>query len=460
MVMSAAQNTQQAEAITFEDIVKPELLWADKLIEGSDICVQCGVCLSACPTYQLTGEELQSPRGRVMLYRAFSEGLTDDKALVLEAAYDCLDCRACQTVCPSNVKPGEMAVETRVALQDGKAHGLQNKIMLEVFKHPWLIDLGNLGVRLYQNLGIQRWVRSSGVLKKFGKLGERLSELENLVPNTVAPALRTRVPVMAYAITEQRGTVAFFLGCIMNAVFSEASSATHTILRRNGFDVITPRDTTCCGAPHIEEGDLEGFLQVARRNLDLYDRLSVDAIITDCAACGAELKKYAKYFHDDPVYGPKAERLSAKAFGISEFLKKHGLRGLPHDALENPDLLEPTPTTYQDACHLCHAQKVCNQPREVLKQNPLVDYRELEHASDCCGSAGIYNITHPETSQQILAAKMERVRATGASILTVENPGCLLQLEAGTRTFGVDVQVLHTSQLLEQAYQKLEASKD
>lgn len=446
------------QAITVESFVpaspEPAFMWADKLIEGSDICVQCGVCLSACPTYQLTGEEIQSPRGRVMLYRAIAEGLTDDKALVLEAAYDCMDCRACQTVCPSGVKPGEMAVETRVALQEGKAHGLQNRFMLEVFKHPWLIDLGNLGVRAYQKTGLQKLVRSSKLLYRFGELGERAAELENLIPGKpVAPALRTRVPNLAYAIGEKRGTVAFFLGCIMNAVFSEASSATHTVLRRNGFDVITPRDTTCCGAPHIEEGDLDGFKQVARRNLDLYDRLSVDAIITDCAACGAELKKYRNYFRDDPVYGPKAERLSAKAYGISEFLKKQGLRGLPTDALEK------TSVTYQDACHLCHAQSVCTQPREVLQQNPTVEYVELERASDCCGSAGIYNITHPETSQQILAGKMERVRASGAKILSVENPGCLLQLEAGARSFDVDVEVLHTSQILERAYQQKGSSK-
>jgi glycolate oxidase iron-sulfur subunit len=180
----------------------------------------------------------------------------------------------------------------------------------------------------------------------------------------------------------------------------------------------------------------------------LYDRLEVDAIITDCAGCGAELKKYAKYFKNDPEYRAKAERFSAKSYGLSEFLKKHGLRDLPQ--LESPELS----VTYQDACHLCHGQSVCNQPREMLKENPLVQYTELEKASDCCGGAGIYNITHPEMSQAILKGKMERVRDTGAKILSVENPGCMLQLEAGTRQFGVDVEVMHTSVILEKAYKK------
>ncbi len=418
---------------------------SEKLIEGSDVCVQCGLCLSVCPTYQQTGEEIQSPRGRVMLYRAAAEGLTNNFEVVLGAAYDCLDCRACQTVCPSNVKPGELAVEARVALQNGKAVGWQNIIMLAVFKQPWLIDVGNFALRFYQ-LSLQGLVRKSEVLKKLGPLGKRLSELENLIPaKLVAPALRTRVLPITPAVGQERGQVAFFLGCIMNAVFSEASSATVQVLTLNGFSVNTPRATTCCGAPHIEEGDLEGFLQVAKRNLDLYDSITCEAIITDCAACGAELKKYQKYFKDDPVYGPKAVRFSAKSFGISEFLKKHGLRELQNTG-------QQTSVTYQDACHLCHAQKVCEQPREILRQNPVVQYAELENASDCCGSAGIYNITHPEESQKILADKMQRVRETGAKILAVENPGCLLQLESGVREHGLDVEVLHTSQVLLKGY--------
>lgn len=431
-------------------------LTADALMAGSDICVQCGLCLSVCPTYGLTGEEIQSPRGRVMLYRAAAEGLTDDRAAVLEAAYDCLDCRACQTVCPSGVKPGEMAVEARVGLQDGRAHGLRNKVMLWAFKHPVVVDLGNLVVRVYQRSGLQRIVRRTGVLRRLGRFGRELGNAESLLPDRpVAPALRARVPNLTPAVGERRGTVAFFLGCVMNAVFSEASSATVRVLARNGFDVITPRATTCCGAPHIEEGDLQGFREVARRNLDLYATLGVDAVVTDCAACGAELKKYARHFANDPAYSEKAELMSSRAHGLSEFLRKHGLRDLmPAGDL---DASRATPTTYQDACHLCHAQKVCAQPRELLQANPTVEYRELEGAGDCCGSAGIYNLTHPETSQKLLADKMDKVRRTGAKVLAAENPGCLLQLDAGARRYGVDVEVAHTSVVLERAYAAADA---
>ncbi|MFN3266468.1 MAG: (Fe-S)-binding protein [Deinococcales bacterium] len=432
--------------ITLENFVGSTA--ASPLIAGSDICVQCGVCLSACPTYQLTGEEIQSPRGRVMLYRAAAEGLTKDYEVVLEAAYDCLDCRACQTVCPSGVKPGEMAVETRVALQGGKPPNLKIRAILEPFKYPVVWDMLNFGVRTYQGLGLQKWVRSSKILEKFGAVGKKLAELENILPEKVAPSIRTRLAPVTPAVGEKRGRVAFFLGCLMNAFFSEASSATVQLLTLNGFEVVTPRETTCCGAPHIEEGDREGFDQVVKRNLDLFDALDVDAIITDCAGCGAELKKYVKMFANDPEYAQKARDFSGKSFGISEFLRRHGLRDLPQ--ANAPEMR----VTYQDACHLCHGQGCSSQPRDLLKQNPLVQYTELEKASDCCGSAGIYNITHPETSYQILEGKMQRVRESKAEVLSVENPGCLLQLEAGTRRFDVDVKVLHTSQVLLAAYKK------
>ncbi|HEX2863101.1 MAG TPA: (Fe-S)-binding protein, partial [Deinococcales bacterium] len=175
--------------------------------------------------------------------------------------------------------------------------------------------------------------------------------------------------------------------------------------------------------------------------------LDVDAIVTDCAACGAELKKYGKALSADPEYAARAAAFSAKVYGLSEFLKRRGLRGLPEDLGG-----ERAKVTYQDACHLCHGQGVCDQPRDLLRANPLLDYRELEHASDCCGSAGVYNVTHPQASQAILDKKVERVRDTGAEILAAENPGCLLQMESGVRQHGLPVEVAHTSVLLQRAY--------
>ena len=417
--------------------------------------MQCGVCLSVCPTYALTGLEVQSPRGRVMLYRAAMEGLTSDDAPVLQAAYDCLDCRACQTVCPSGVKPGELAIEARVGLQGGRAHQPVIKAMLFVFEHPWMLDAANWFVRAYQGLGLQAWMRRGKVLEKFGRFGRQLAGIEALIPaRRVHAALRRTVAVETPALGESRGRVAFFLGCVMNAVLSDASAATVKVLTRNGFTVVTPHDTTCCGAPHIEEGELEGYRRVARRNVALFAGLDVDAIVTDCAACGAELKKYGKTLANEPVYAERAQAFSDKVYGLSEFLRHHGLRDLPSELGA-----ERAGVTYQDACHLCHGQGVCDQPRDLLRVNPLLEYRELEQASDCCGSAGVYNVTHPEASQAILDKKVERVRKTGATILAAENPGCLLQLEAGMRQHGLEVEVAHTSVLLERAYLAADAAR-
>ncbi len=413
----------------------------DRLVADAEICVRCGLCTSVCPTYNLFHEEIQGPRGRVLLYADYAQGLVPEteRALVLAAAYDCLDCRACQTVCPNGVKPGEAALDARVALQGGRPKDRLTALALRFFHSPLLIDLANLVLLLYQRTGLQRLVRGTRLLERLG-LG-RLAFAESLLPDRpVRPALRLTGPRALRPAGEPKGRVAFFLGCVMNLVFSEVSEATVRVIRAAGYEVVIPRETTCCGAPHIEEGDLAGFESLARRNLDLYADLEADFIVTDCAACAAELKKYARHFRDDPVYGPKAERVSRRVRLFSEFLDRAGL----------PDSVRfPFPTTHQHACHACHAQGVKDEPERVLSF--VAEYRPMEGSTDCCGSAGVYNLTHTETSMRILEKKMAAVRASGAQVLTVENPGCLLQLDLGARKFGPRVEVKHLSQVVWEA---------
>ncbi len=414
----------------------------EQLVRDAEACVRCGLCLSVCPTYRETGLEIQSPRGRVMLYAAYAQGQVNDRAAVLEAAYDCLDCRACQSVCPMGVRPGEAALDARVTLQAGRPANPFVKWALAFFHYPWLVDLANLLLVLYQRLGLQRLVRRTRLLERLG-LG-RLQFAESLLPERpIHLALRLTYPRRLPAVGEPKGTVAFFLGCVMNLVFSEASRATVEVVRHAGYAVEIPRETTCCGAPHIEEGDLEGFEALAKRNLEYYGRLEVDYILTDCAACGAELKKYARHFKDDPVYGPLAERVRARTVMFSEFLRRAGLpQGLRF----------PFATTHQQACHACHAQGVYLEPRAVLAE--IADYRPLEGETDCCGSAGVYNLTHTETSMRLLEAKMRRVRESGAEVLTVENPGCLLQLDLGARRHAPGLKVRHLSEVVWAAMRK------
>jgi len=418
----------------------------DRLVADAEMCVRCGLCTSVCPTYNLFHEEIQGPRGRVLLYADYAQGLVPEteKALVLGAAYDCLDCRACQTVCPNGVRPGEAALDTRVALQGGRPKDRLTALALWFFHFPLLLDLANLLLVFYQRSGLQRLLRASRLLDRLGL--KKLAFAESLLPDRlVRPALRLTGPRSLEPEGAPKGRVAFFLGCVMNLVFSEASEATVRVIQSAGYRVVIPRETTCCGAPHIEEGDLEGFERLAKRNIAHYASLEADYIVTDCAACAAELKKYARHFKNDPHWGPLAEKVSSRVLLFSEFLDRAGLPA---------SIRFPFATTHQHACHACHAQGVKEEPERVLTF--VADYRPMEGSTDCCGSAGVYNLTHTETSMAILEKKMASVRESGAEVLTVENPGCLLQLDLGARRFGPRVEVKHLSQVVWEAMQRKE----
>ncbi len=410
----------------------------DRLIADAEICVRCGLCTSVCPTYNLFFEEIEGPRGRVMLYADYAQGLVPEteRELVLEAAYECLDCRACQTVCPNGVKPGEAALDARAALQGGRPKDRLTGLFLSFFYSPLLIDLANLLLVFYQRSGLQRLMRRTRILDRLGL--KKIAFAESLLPEKpVRLALRLTGPKRLVPESEPRGKVAFFLGCMMNLIFSDVSEATVRVLKEAGFEVAIPRETACCGAPHIEEGDLLGFERLAKKNIAFYAELEADYIVTDCAACAAELKKYAEHFKDDPEWAERAERVSSRVRLFSEFLDQVGLP---------KEVRFPFATTHQHACHACHAQGVKEEPERILSF--ATDYRPMEGNTDCCGSAGVYNLTHTENSMKILEKKMHAVAETGAEVLTVENPGCLLQLGLGTRTFGPEVEVRHLSQIV------------
>lgn len=410
----------------------------DRLIADAEICVRCGLCTSVCPTYNLFFEEIEGPRGRVQLYANYAQGLVPEteRELVLEAAYECLDCRACQTVCPNGVKPGEAALDARAALQGGRPKDRLTGLFLSFFYSPLLIDLANLLLVFYQRSGLQRLVRRTRILNRLGL--EKIAFAESLLPEKpVRLALRLTGPKRLVPESEPRGKVAFFLGCMMNLIFSDVSEATVRVLKEAGFAVEIPRETTCCGAPHIEEGDLLGFERLAKKNIAFYAELEADYIVTDCAACAAELKKYAEHFKDDPEWAERAERVSSRVRLFSEFLDEVGLP---------KEVRFPFATTHQHACHACHAQGIKEEPERILSF--ATDYRPMEGNTSCCGSAGVYNLTHTENSMKILEKKMHAVAETGAEVLTVENPGCLLQLGLGTRKFGPEVEVRHLSQIV------------
>jgi glycolate oxidase iron-sulfur subunit len=315
---------------------------------------------------------------------------------------------------------------------------MEDLILRKLVPHPDRLEGSLVPVRMYQKSGLQKMVRSLGILKMFPKPLERMEEL---LPDLPSRPLRQEISEITPAVGTERGTVGFFLGCVMSLIFSDASRATIKLLSSLGYRVITPRNQVCCGAPNMLGGDLAGLKDAARCNIDLFDSHGVDYIVTDCGGCGAELKKYGHHLEE---YGP-AEAFSAKTRDISQILAMHGdeLRAL----LKPIDMT----VTYHDPCHIAHCQGIRKEPRDLLKMIPGLFYAELDSADACCGSAGTYNITKPEMSDRILQRKLDSIRASGAQTVVTGNPGCLLQLKKGLADQLPHVRLMHLTELLAQS---------
>jgi len=407
-------------------------------------CMRCGFCLPTCPTFSLTGRERSSPRGRVALARAVAEGTLEFNEVMKEEAFFCLDCRACTTACPSGVQAGSLMEICRA--QAGQQQPLpkwqatfREFILQKMLPSPDLLETSMLPARLYQKLGIQWLVRHSKILK----LGpEWVDKAEGMIPELHKP-LRETLPQFSPATGEKRGTVAFFLGCVMTLMYAEVSRQTVKILNHQGFDVITPKLQKCCGAPHLTEGDPETARQLASYNLDLFLDLDVDAIVTDCSGCGSALKEYEAMLSEREDH-QRLQQFHHQIKDISEFLVEVGIRS---------EWLKPVNkvVTYHEPCHLCHAQGISKQPRDVIKAIPGVELREMKESSWCCGSAATFSLKFTEESQKILDRKLENVKNTEADVLVTANPGCHLQLTWGLRQAEMPQPVIHLSELLGEA---------
>ena len=293
--------------------------------------------------------------------------------------------------------------------------------------------------RLYQKLGIQWLVRNSQVLK----LGPKwMEKAEGMMPKLSKP-LRLQLPDLVPAQGQKRGKVGFFLGCVMTLMYPEVSRQTVRVLAHQGFDVLTPKNQKCCGAPHMTEGDRDTARKLASENLDLFMDLGVDYIVTDCAGCGSALKEYEEILAGRADHG-RLEAFRAKVRDISEFIVEVGIR---------TEGLQPVKAsvTYHEPCHLCHAQGISAQPRKLIKAIPGVELREMNEASWCCGSAATWGLKFHGESQQVLDRKLGNVQATGADYLVTANPGCHLQLAWGLREAGMKQEVLHLMELLGRA---------
>jgi glycolate oxidase iron-sulfur subunit len=407
-------------------------------------CVHCGLCLDYCPTYKVLGHEADSPRGRIYQIRQVYEGkVSADDPDFRQHMYACLDCRACQTACPSGVQYGAIIEAARAVCEPvNRSENLVGRAILgSVFTRPKLLDAAGLGLRLYQRSGLQHVLRRSGALRL---LPARLREMESMLGPAQGGIRRWSAPTVTQAKGNVRYRVGFIEGCIMPQLFGQTNAATVRVLAENGCVVYSPPTQSCCGALQMHTGDRPTARDLARRNIDAFEPLELDAIIINAAGCGSTLKEYGHLLADDPAYAPRAEAFARRVKDVSEFLA-------------SIDLVPPTRAvamrvTYQDACHLVHGQGIRQQPRKLLRQIPGLELIEMKDSDVCCGSAGIYNLTHYDVSVQLLDEKMEHVLATGATAVVAPNPGCTMQLAYGARRRGVDLKLLHVVDLLDRAY--------
>jgi glycolate oxidase iron-sulfur subunit len=418
-------------------------------------CMHCGLCLPSCPTYLETGKERNSPRGRISLMRAVADGaLGATPAFADEMSY-CLGCLACTTACPAGVDYGTLFETARAEVEKSGVNARLSRSLARyvslrlLLRKPWMLRGAARFLRFYETSGLRRMVRRSGI---FSVLPKAWGEIElQALPIRARFSDALIAPQETPADGAQR-TVAVLTGCVQDIAFSDVNRATVDVLLANGCAVRTPRNQSCCGSLHAHNGDLETARELARRQIDAFEVSSLDAIISNAAGCGSHLKRYAHLLADDPLYAERAALWSSKVRDISEWLVEIGFR----KPISRGGASTPVRITYHEACHLCHGQRITAQPRAIVAALPGATLAECAESTFCCGSAGIYSLTQPQTAGWLRDRKVGHLRATGATIVATANPGCQLQIEQGfnaTKTGpNATPRVAHPVVLLAEAY--------
>ena len=380
-------------------------------------CVHCGLCLDACPTFRVTGLETESPRGRIYLMTQWKRNnMAFDEEQVKHIDL-CLGCRTCEAVCPSGVPYGRIIEAGRADVEDVRRPSpkrvTSRAALRQLVGHPTRLRLAGDATRMAQKLGLTSIVRS-------GRMLPRLSARFCPPDGNVAPALGPR-----------KHRVAFLVGCVMPILYPQSHYAAVKLLQLAGCDVWFPEAERCCGALFAHNGDLEGAERLREHNSRVYASGQFDALVIDSAGCGAHLKDFYP-------------GLKGRVKDLTEFLAEVGLPEPKRDV--------DVTVTYQDACHLAHAQRIRKQPRDLVRALPGVRFVEMRHAEICCGAAGLYSTLEPDMSNRVLQAKLEDLLATKADVVTVANPGCQMQLEAGLRGRGSKIKVEHVAETLMRAY--------
>jgi len=389
------------------------------------------------------GDENDGPRGRIQLMRMVADGqieLTDRMQHHLEL---CLDCRACVTACPSGVDYGRLIEPFRLAVKQNdprlekKYDWFRELILFQLFPYADRMRKLLFPVRFLQQVGLFDLAERMGLLKLVpGRLGRMIP----LLPPPVKPG--PKLPRFLPAVGRKRARVAFFVGCVADAMFRPTHWATIRVLQQNGCDIFFPPEQGCCGAIHFHAGDSRGARKMADANLVAFELDRYDAIVVNHAGCGAMMKEYGHHWHDG--LQPHREKFAAKVKDINEFLDELGLIP-PTGRIE-------TVATYHDACHLGHAQGIMDAPRRLLAAIPGLELCELPESSMCCGSAGTYNLNEAEMSDRLARRKLQNILATGARIVLASNAGCLLQIQREVRQNKLPLLVMHPMDLLDMSY--------
>lgn len=410
-------------------------------------CVHCGLCLPACPTFVATGHEADSPRGRIQLMLGMATGKIDATPSVRRHLDLCLDCRGCESACPSGVVYHELIEETRQRLAASAPVGSQHRFMHWIFFHllihPTRLKLSLLPARLLQKLGLYTLLRKTGLFKL---LPARLAKMEQMLPAS-GPLWPKPLPVKSPAVAApKKSVIGFFPGCIGSVLFSDVNRMAVELLTAAGADVVVPSQQQCCGAIHQHSGFADPAREFARHNIDAFVPMNgpaVDFIATNISGCGAMLREYDLLLRDDPQYRDRAKDFAARVRDITEVLATLGLPPMKHPI--------HVTATYHDACHLAHAQKVTATPRKLLAQVPGLKLVPLPESDLCCGAAGTYNLTEPEMSGQLAERKLRNVQFTGAEVCIAGNVGCAMQIQSQAELGGVKLLVKHPVEILHAA---------
>ena len=405
-------------------------------------CIHCGLCLPKCPTFRVLSHEGDSPRGRMWQIKEASLGLVEfDDPRFQAHIYQCFNCRACETACPSGVQFGavmEMA-RAKTPPQNRRDRLVRMLLLNGLLPHPGRLRLAGRLYRLVQFLRVPALLRRTGLWRLL-PLGKFAAFPPFAEPRTSKRTLPASTPAQG----KRRGRVGLLTGCIQDEIFQGTNRRTALALAMNGYEVATSDERVCCGALPSHAGEAATAHRLAAQTLQAFGRLGVDTVVVNAAGCGSNMKEYAVQLRGNQAEKEAGEAFSRTVRDACELLIDHGLR---------PPLRRiPLRVAYQDPCHLLHGQRIQQQPRQVLRMIPGLELVEIKEADWCCGSAGIYNLTHPEIAEEALSWKLKNIVDSGAQLVASANPGCILQIAMGLQRAGHDIPVVHVMDLLGWAY--------